>query len=114
MSKTEQETLAARIGHTIARRRAAANLTQEDVAEKLGLGSEAASRLERGVATLSVVRLFELSELFGCETADLLTEGSVRVDDQARQIQQLLSGLSGDDRELVLQLVKQVSERLAR
>ncbi|WVM92645.1 hypothetical protein ULG90_25020 [Halopseudomonas pachastrellae] len=55
-----------------------------------------------------------MSELFGCDTADLLTEGSVRTGDQARELEQLLNGLSGEDRELVLQVVKQLSARLAR
>ena len=89
-------------------------MTQEQLAEKLDIGSEAVSRLERGVASLSVARLFQLSELFGCDTADLLTEGSVRTGDQARELEQLLNGLSGEDRELVLQVVKQLSARLAR
>lgn len=114
MSKSTTDAWSARIGQAIARRRAAANLTQEQLAEKLDIGSEAVSRLERGVASLSVARLFQLSELFGCDTADLLTEGSVRTGDQARELEQLLNGLSGEDRELVLQVVKQLSARLAR
>ncbi|MGB7388958.1 MAG: helix-turn-helix transcriptional regulator [Pseudomonas neustonica] len=114
MTNEHQDTPAKTFGDAIRRRRLAANLTQEQVAEKLGLGNEAVSRLERGVASLSVARLFELSELFGCEAADLLTEGSVRTNDQARQLQQLLIKLSGDDRDLILQVVQQLSERLAR
>lgn len=114
MKEEDQDALAKSIGQAIAHRRSVAKLTQEQVAEKLGLGNEAVSRLERGVATLSVVRLLELAELFGCEAADLLTETSVRVDDQARQLQQLLNKLSSDDRTLVLGVVKELSERLAR
>lgn len=114
MTNEDQEALAKTFGQAIRRRRLAADLTQEEVAEKLGVGNEAVSRLERGVASLSVTRLFELSELFGCEAAELLTEGNVRVDDQARQLQLLLSKLSGNDRELILQVVQQLGERLAR
>ena len=114
MTNEDQDALAKTFGQAIRRRRLAANFTQEEVAEKLGLGYEAVSRLERGVASLSVARLFELSNLFGCEAAELLIEGSIRADDQARQLQLLLSKLSGDDRELILQVVQQLSERLAR
>lgn len=114
MNKEDPSVFTKNLGQAIRRRRLAADLTQEEVAVKLGLGNEAVSRLERGVASLSVERLFELSELFGCEAADLLTEGSARVDDQARQLQQLLGKLGGGDRELILQVVHQLSERLAR
>lgn len=113
MKEDAKAALARTIGQAIAHRRSLAELTQEEVAEKLGLGNEAVSRLERGKATLSVVRLMELAELFGCEAADLLTETSVRVDDQARQLQQLLTKLNSDDRALVVGVVKQLSERLA-
>ena len=78
MKEDAKAALARSIGQAIAHRRSLAELTQEEVAEKLGLGNEAVSRLERGKATLSVVRLMELAELFGCEAADLLTETSVR------------------------------------
>ncbi|WP_022964099.1 helix-turn-helix domain-containing protein [Halopseudomonas pelagia] len=113
MKEDTQVALARSIGEVIAHRRSLAGLTQEEVAEKLGLGNEAVSRLERGKATLSVVRLLELAEVFGCEAADLLTESSVRVDDQARQLQQLLTRLNSDDRALVVGVVRQLSERLA-
>ena len=113
MKEDAKAALARSIGQAIAHRRSLAELTQEEVAEKLGLGNEAVSRLERGKATLSVVRLMELAELFGCEAADLLTETSVRVDDQARQLQQLLTRLNSDDRSLIVGVVKQLSERLA-
>ncbi|MAG68263.1 MAG: transcriptional regulator [Pseudomonadales bacterium] len=113
MKEDAKAALARSIGQAISHRRSLAELTQEEVAEKLGLGNEAVSRLERGKATLSVVRLMELAELFGCEAADLLTETSVRIDDQARQLQQLLTKLNSDDRALVVGLVKQLSERLA-
>lgn len=114
MPKVAQNELAKRIGKAVAQRRTAAQMTQERVAEKLGIGNEAYSRIERGVASLSVVRLFELSELFGCETADLLREGSMRIDDQACLISQSLTPLKETDRELVLQVVQQLSERLSR
>ena len=113
MKEDAKAALARSIGQAIAHRRSLAELTQEEVAEKLGLGNEAVSRLERGKATLSVVRLMELAELFGCEAADLLTETSVRVDDQARQLQQLLTRLNSDGRALGVGVVKQLSERLA-
>ncbi|AJG12776.1 hypothetical protein RK21_01268 [Pseudomonas plecoglossicida] len=56
----------------------------------------------------------ELASVFGCETADLLTEGSSRPEDQARRLQNLLSILTADDRTLVLEMVERLVERLSR
>jgi len=84
------------------------------VAAKLGIGNEAVSRIERGVAMPSLQRLYDLAKLFGCEAVDLLTEGSPHVDDQVRHLRQLLEPLNVEDRDLVLRLVEQLSSRLSR
>ena len=89
-------------------------MSQEQVAEKLGIGSEAVSRIERGVVMPNIERLIELATVFGCETADLLTEGSTRQEDQARRLQGLLSMLDSDDRTLVLEFVESLVARLSR
>ena len=62
----------------------------------------------------NVERLVELASIFGCETADLLTEGSSRPEDQARRLQGLLSTLNLDDRALVLEFVERLVERLSQ
>lgn len=113
MSVKDRE-LAIRLGKAIARKRNAAKLTQEQVAEQLKIGNEAYSRIERGLVALSVERLYRLSEIFECDSADLLTETSVRVEDQARLLEEKLAMLTVSDRELVLEIVRQLSERLSR
>ena len=114
MSKTKSKQLAELVGQAIARQRIRCKLSQEQVAEKLGIGSEAVSRIERGVVMPNIERLIELATVFGCETADLLTEGSTRQEDQARRLQGLLSVLDSDDRTLVLEFVESLVERLSR
>lgn len=83
-------------------------------AERLGVGSEAVSRIERGVVIPTVLRLLELASVFDCEAAELLNESSSRVTDQASRISQLLGGLSETDRQLVMGIVEQLSGRLSR
>ncbi|MCY1310232.1 helix-turn-helix protein [compost metagenome] len=102
------------MGQAIARQRVRCKLSQEQVAERLGIGSEAVSRIERGVVMPNVERLVELASIFGCEAADLLTEGSSRPEDQARRLQSLLSTLKTDDRTLVLEVVERLVERFSR
>lgn len=53
-------------GVGLANMRARAGMTQDSVAEVLGIGTDAISRMERGVIELSVARMVELAELFGC------------------------------------------------
>lgn len=114
MSKTKSKQLAEFVGQAIARQRIRSKLSQEQVAEKLGIGSEAVSRIERGVVMPNIERLIELATVFGCETADLLTEGSTRQEDQARRLQGLLSVLDSSDRTLVLEFVESLVARLSR
>ncbi|MBC6624646.1 helix-turn-helix transcriptional regulator [Pseudomonas sp.] len=114
MSRTKSKQLAELVGQAIARQRIRCKLSQEQVAEKLGIGSEAVSRIERGVVMPNIERLIELATVFGCETADLLTEGSTRQEDQARRLQGLLSVLDSDDRTLVLEFVERLVARLSR
>lgn len=114
MSKTESKQLAELVGQAIARQRLRCQLSQEQIAERLGIGSEAVSRIERGVVMPNVERLVELATIFGCETADLLTEGSSRPEDQARKLYDLLSPLALDDRALVMDMVERLVDRLGR
>jgi len=114
MTKNVENKRAQSIGRAIAKYRADAGMTQESVAASLGIGNEAVSRMERGIATPSIQRLYELAELFGCEAVDLLTTGSHHVDDQYRHLKQMLAKLDAKDRELVVSLLEQLSTRLAR
>ncbi|HDR9063669.1 TPA: helix-turn-helix transcriptional regulator [Burkholderia vietnamiensis] len=114
MPKSGTEDLAVAVGKAIAKQRIASGLTQEDVAEQLGIGLEAVSRMERGVVIPTVVRLFELADIFACDAADLLTEASSRSNDQASHLNRLLSRLSTSDRTLLLEVFERLSTRLTR
>lgn len=114
MPKSEQTSLAKVVGLAIAKQRTSRELTQEQVAEHLGIGGEAVSRIERGVVMPNIERLMQFAEIFGCEVADLLTQASPRAEDQAAQIIQMLNQLTPADRQLVLELVEHLTQRLAR
>lgn len=114
MIETDQKYLAGVVGRAIAKQRIRGGLTQEDVAELLGIGNEAVSRIERGVVIPNIARLLEFAGIFGCEAAELLTEASSRPDDQANRISRLLMQLGHDDRQLVVDLVERLVERLRK
>jgi transcriptional regulator with XRE-family HTH domain len=102
------------IGHSIARARQDADMTQEAVAEQLGIGPEAVSRLERGVGSITAERLVVLAEMFGCRSDKLLLGASQRPEDQAGALWAMLDGLSIEDRDFVLGNVDQLVAHLRR
>lgn len=112
MINTDQKFLAGVVGRAIAKQRLRSDLTQEEVAERLGIGNEAVSRIERGVVVPNIERLVAFASIFGCEVADLLTEASPRADDQAIRISRLLAQLDHADRQMVVELVERLAERL--
>lgn len=114
MAQIDLDKLAAVIGRAIAKHRVASGYTQEQVAEALGVGNEAVSRMERGLVMPTVARLVELAELFECNAADLLTEASSRTSDQGKYVGQLLSKLGGNDRTMVVEIVERLAGRLAK
>ena len=104
--------LSKQVGLTIAKYRQQSGLTQNEVAEKLNIGYEAVSRMERGIVMPTVERLVELAEIFDCEAADLLPQSSNRIEDQSAQIKSLLSILEDSDRVFLLDLITKLVERL--
>ena len=106
--------LAQRIGQAIAVRRTARGLTQEEVAERLGIGLAAISRLERGTIMPTVSRLVELAEIFQCNAADLMTEVSTGANDQAQRMAQILSTLDGPERAVLVDVVERLATCLNR
>jgi transcriptional regulator with XRE-family HTH domain len=100
------------IGSSIGRARQFAGLTQEDVAERLGIGPEAVSRLERGVGSITAERLVILADMFGCRSDQLLLGASSRQDDQGAAIARLMEDLPLDDRRFILENVERLAEHL--
>ncbi|WP_386697639.1 helix-turn-helix domain-containing protein [Lonepinella sp. MS14436] len=96
------------IGRAIAKYRQASNLTQAELAEILGMSNDAVSRMERGKIVPSILRLFELSEIFHCEAADLLTETSNRSTDQARKLEILFDNLTSAERSELVDLLEKM------
>lgn len=114
MDTDRQRRIAAEIGQRIAGKRQDAGLTQEDAAERLGIGNEAVSRIERGVAAPTLSRLFDFAELYACRVDHLLVESSDRESDQAAAIATQLSGLAREDRALVSRVVDQLVSHLRK
>ncbi|MGQ0286754.1 helix-turn-helix domain-containing protein [Pasteurellaceae bacterium 22721_9_1] len=96
------------IGRAITKYRQAIGLTQAELAEILGIGNDAVSRMERGTTVPTISRLIELSDIFQCELADLITDTSHRSMDQARSLERLLNQLDEFERAELLVLIEKM------
>jgi len=114
MPSVDKNRIAEVVGRAIAKHRVASNLTQEQLAEQLGIGNEAVSRIERGLVIPTIARLVELANIFDCDASELLTEASNRSSDQASYLNRLLSKLKDHDRAMIIEIVERLTERLAR
>jgi transcriptional regulator with XRE-family HTH domain len=113
MPKVKEDQIKVVVGRAVQRHRIACELTQEHVAEQLGIGNEAVSRIERGIAEPTITRLAQLADIFKCELSDLVTEGSNRPNDRANHLAQLLGKLDSNDREMITEIVERLAGRLS-
>lgn len=114
MTNERQQELARKLGAAIAWRRDQAGLTQEELSEMLGIGNQAISRIERGAVMPTLPRLYELAEAFECRIDELLLSTSDRDADQAAVIAQQIARLHPRDRDLVVHVVKQLTEHFPK
>lgn len=109
---TKDLSLAKTIGKIIAHRRAERNMSQADVAERLGVGYEAISRIERGAIMPTISKLIDLADVFDCPIESLLIKSSNRVTDQGAVLSTMLEGLSESDRAFLLELMEKMANKL--
>ncbi len=100
-TEAQDDAIARAIGRTIATRREAAALTQEQLAEALGIGVQQLSRFERGAVTPSIQRLYQVADALDCRVDQLLMTSSNRQVDQEAVLEHELGGIESSDRELV-------------
>lgn len=113
MESKDKEALAARLGGKIAELRLGLDMTQSDLAARLGIGDEHVSRFERGAVLPTLPRLFDIAEAFELGIDELLIGASPRIDDQAISIAIRISELSQADRSFVSDLVDRLAAHLA-
>ena len=111
---SSNQDLGSNIGKTIAKYRTAAGLTQTQVAEILDVSNDAVSRLDRGGIMTTVARLIKLAENFGCQVADLLTESSPLVNDQAKRLAVLLGRLEEGERIELMGIIERMVDWYVR
>ena len=72
--RQEKDAVKRSLGEVIRARRTACNMTQEFVAESLGVSRQAVSKWEKGLSDPSTSNLLALAKLFGVSAGELLRE----------------------------------------
>ncbi len=109
---TEDEAIALAVGKAIAALRDAAQLTQEQLAEAIGVGVQQLSRFERGAVTPSIQRLYQIADVLHCRVDRLLLSASRRQLDQEALLSQELDGLDVQDREALAAVTRLLASHL--
>lgn len=78
----------------------------------LQIGTEAVSRMERGITMPTIQRMAELADIYGCGIEELVIATSTRTSDQAELISQILHTLPEADRAMIVEVVQKIAERL--
>ncbi|WP_043640689.1 helix-turn-helix domain-containing protein [Chromobacterium haemolyticum] len=113
MTGQNEREFARSLGRSIADARRAKGLTQEKLADVIGVEQESISRLERGVTLPSLSRLMHIADVLAVPIASLIRSSSGRSVDQAQDLVEKLNELSGEDRAWVRRWVDEICSKLA-
>lgn len=91
----------AKLGKKICSRRKKLGMTQEQLAERLGVVHQALSRIEQGHTAPKMDRLPAIAKALQCTVSDLFRDEAET--DYASRMDDLLSGLSEQKKEYVFQ-----------
>lgn len=98
-----EETQTVLLGQAIRKRRKQLGMTQEELAEKLGLGHQALSRIEHGHIAPKMDRLPLIAHSLQCTVSDLFRYTESKNSSFASRIEDVLSGLSLQKQEYIFQ-----------
>ena len=83
---TEQETESMTLGERIKEQRKNAGLSQEKLAERMGISRQAVTKWESGQSAPSSDNLFKLAEVLGCSVSALLDNGETSGQSPAEEV----------------------------
>jgi len=87
---------------------------QAELAEKVGMDPVSLSRIETGNTLPGFERIVEIAAALDVGLMQLLEGVSQNLSDQAQEVATCMGKLTANDRNLVVSLVRQLTERLAK
>lgn len=91
------------VGQALLRERRKAGLSQQQVAEKMGIEPESVSRIENGVIAPTLARLRQFAAVYGCSLEAIVGRASDQLPDVAKRLAHELDGLPDADRVFVVE-----------
>jgi transcriptional regulator with XRE-family HTH domain len=107
-----EQRIAMEIGVSIKARRLERGLSQDQLSERLDVGPETVSRMERGVVMLTIPKLVELANVLDCPVEAFIPKASGSTLSGANEVAQMLKPLSKKDAQFVVELLEKVSGHL--
>jgi transcriptional regulator with XRE-family HTH domain len=107
-SMPEKE-LAEIIGRAIALRRRAAGMTQEELADILGIAPDTLSRMENGRFAPKIGRMRDIAAALRCSVTDLFRESDEKTADRASTIAEILKPLPDEAQAALVELMRQAA-----
>ena len=104
-----EKSLAEIFGANIQRKRKMLGLTQEELSERLGVGQQSLSRMERGAMAPKFERLSEIARVLHCPVSELFVDAAPQSHEYASTIGDILSGLTQAECAAVLRFVADAS-----
>lgn len=94
------------IGNRIKEKRKANRMTQEKLAEYLGVSVGYISQLERGITKISLDTLSKIADHFGSDVAEFISMSNLGNTDRAKQnFMEVYNALDIEEREMVFRLL---------
>lgn len=106
--RREKTEISVSVGKAIATRRRLLRLTQQTLAEALGVEKVTVSRLESGEIAPTVDRLAALSKALNCAITDFFEEENMDTNQYAAAIAHMIHSLPADRQERVVRCVAEI------
>ena len=104
--------LARAVGRIISEKRRCLGLSQEELAERVGINQESLSKMEKGAMAPKFERLRLFAEALECRVEDLFKFSPGQADEQAVTISELIRGLPDNKRELIVRVIAEITQLL--
>ena len=101
------------IGERIKRERKASGMTQDVLAEKLGVSIGYVSQVERGITKISLDLLGAISSILNCDVASFITESATHSNEYMEsELLFEIRKLDGKRRKYILEIIKLTNETI--
>jgi transcriptional regulator with XRE-family HTH domain len=106
--------LASIVGENISRRRKRMGITQAELAERLDMGGDSLSRIEKGVVAPRFQRLEDIAASLDCSVADLFRQDGDPLSVKLGTVEDMLRPLPPDAQEDIICLMMDVARTIKK